>query len=192
LDWPAASGVPHLAVPEGVPLVVTPHQHDEILAVGGLLSMLGEAEVVAVTGDGAETVEALDRLGVRAPVVHRLGQPAGRIDERAVVRTLDGLLTPGRWCLSTWRGDGHPDHEAAGWAAEAACVKRGATLVEFPIWAWRWARPDDYRLPWRRARRVDLTRAARAAKADAVDVFRDRQHPAMLARFARPFEILFA
>lgn len=51
----------------------------------------------------------------------------------------------------------HPDDEAAGRAAAAACKATGAPLVEYPIWMWHWATPDDPAVPWHRARRVPLT-----------------------------------
>ncbi|MFD0523471.1 PIG-L deacetylase family protein [Paractinoplanes durhamensis] len=105
--------------------------------------MLGAADLVAVT-DGeashpgstvypqeelaairqAETDEALRRLRVTT-TVYRLGQPDGGIDEERLAADLARLLTPGRWCLTTWRGDGHPDHETVGRATARACAATG-------------------------------------------------------------------
>ncbi|MET0425091.1 MAG: PIG-L family deacetylase, partial [Actinoplanes sp.] len=126
------------------------------------------------------------------------------IDETALETTLTGLLTPGRWCLATWRADGHPDHEAVGRAAARACATTGATLLEYPIWTWHWSYPDSPDVPWHRARRIDLTPAARAAKAAAIEAFPSQIAPLgpdeadaailpphVLARFARPFEVVF-
>ncbi|MEV6631657.1 PIG-L family deacetylase [Actinoplanes sp. NPDC051470] len=222
-SWPAMKGWPAFPLdPPGPPLVVAPHPDDEILGVAGLMAMLGEAEVVAVT-DGeashpgstvhtraelaairrAETDEALARLQVDGPV-HRLGQADGGIDEDAVVAALVPLLTPGRWCLATWREDGHPDHERVGRAAARACAATGARLLEYPIWTWHWARPDDPDVPWHRARVIDLTPAAIAAKSAAIAAFPSQIAPLgpdpadaailpphVLARFARPFEVVF-
>lgn len=217
-DWPA------LALPTTAPLVVAPHPDDEVLGAGGLLARLSDVEVVAVT-DGeashpgstvltprelaarrrAETDEALRRLGLPAPRVHRLGHPDGGIDEAALTATLRTLLRPGRWCLASWRGDGHPDHEAVGRAAAAACAETGALLVEYPIWTWHWARPGDPRVPWERCRQVALTAAERAAKRHALAAFTTQVEPLgprpedapilpppVLARFDRPVEVLFA
>jgi LmbE family N-acetylglucosaminyl deacetylase len=223
-SWPAVAAWPALAVdPPGPPLVVAPHPDDEVLGVGGLLASLRAAEVVAVTDGEAshpgstvysrtelaglrrdETAEALRRLGLAGtPVVH-LGQPDGAIDEDAVAAALAERLTPGRWCLTTWSGDGHPDHEAVGRAAAAACAATGARLLEYPIWTWHWARPDDDRVPWRRARRVDLPPAARRAKEAAIQAFPSQiadlgpepgdaaiLPPHVLERFRRPFEVVF-
>lgn len=226
--WPRPAAWPALALDTRVepPLVVAPHPDDEVLGVGGLLAMLadlGGADVVVVT-DGeashpgstvfsqpelaairrAETRAACGLLGVGADAVDHLGHPDGKVDEAALAEALTARLTPGRWCVTTWRGDGHPDHEAVGQAAAAACRRTGATLLEFPIWTWHWADPDDPDVPWDRARRLDLTAAARTAKAAAIDAFRSQilplgpepadaaiLPPHVLARFARPYETLF-
>ena len=70
----------------------------------------------------------------------------------ALVPLLDGAGV----CLATWRGDGHPDHEAAGAAAAAVCSRLGVGLVEYPVWAWHWDDPADPALPLGTARRVPL------------------------------------
>jgi LmbE family N-acetylglucosaminyl deacetylase len=222
--WPAMTAWPELELrPDRPPLVVAPHPDDEILGVAGLLAMLGAADVVSVTDGEAshpgstvytpaqlaairrvETEEALSRLGLEQAEVHRLGQPDGGIDERAVTAALTDLLVPGRWCLATWRADGHPDHETVGRAAAAACAATGARLLEYPIWTWHWAEPDDPRVPWERARRIDLTPTAQLLKAAAIAAFPSQIAPLgpaeadaailpphVLARFARPFEVVF-
>jgi LmbE family N-acetylglucosaminyl deacetylase len=222
--WPAVSAWPRMTVEPGEPpLVVAPHPDDEILGVGGLLSLLSRAEVVAVTDGEAshpdstvytrqqlasvrreETSRALDRLGLPAAPIHRLGHPDGGIDEETLAAALTDRLSPGRWCLATWRGDGHPDHEAVGRAAARACAATGARLLEYPIWTWHWARPGDERVPWERALRLDLPPAARAAKAAAIAEFHSQiaalgpepgdasiLPPHILRRFARPYEVVF-
>jgi LmbE family N-acetylglucosaminyl deacetylase len=224
--WDAMTAWPVLALEAGPrpPLVVAPHPDDEILGVAGLMATLGAVELVAVT-DGeashpgstvhtpqrlaavrrAETAEALTRLGLGPAVVHRAGQPDGGIREDELTAFLTGRLAEGQWCLATWRGDGHPDHEAVGRAAARACAATGARLLEYPIWTWHWASPGDSRVPWDRARRIPLTPAAMAAKQAAIEAFPSQIHPLgpaaadaailpphVLARFARPFEVVFA
>jgi LmbE family N-acetylglucosaminyl deacetylase len=199
-------------------VVVAPHPDDEVLGVGGLLRHLPTATVVAVT-DGeashpdavslsaaqlrslrpAESVEALCRLGFRGPV-HRLRQPDNGIDEAALTARLIRLLGPGVPCLATWRGDGHPDHEAVGRAAAAACAATGAHFYEYPVWLWHWARPGEPGVPWHTACLVPLDAGALAAKGEAIEAFATQVHPVdgvtilpepVLARFRRPFEVLF-
>ncbi|WP_436535304.1 PIG-L deacetylase family protein [Actinoplanes sp. HUAS TT8] len=223
--WTAMRQWPELPLDSaGPPLIVAPHPDDEILGVAGLMFLLGAADLAAVT-DGeashpgstvhtpsalaairrAETTEALRRLGLGSAAVHRLGHPDGGIDEDTLAKELAGLLTPGRWCLTTWRGDGHPDHEATGRAAARACAETGARVLEYPIWAWHWSYPESPDVPWDRAHRVDLPPAAQAAKAAAIAAFPSQTAPLgpdpadaailpphVVARFTRPFEVIFA
>jgi len=231
--WPAPAAWPRLSVDAvSTPLVVAPHPDDEVLGVGGLLAMLaggvgvgvGVGVDVVVVTDGeashprsravnpdelaairrAETVAAGAVLGVDSSRLHYLQHPDGGIDESVLVGELCTYLVPGRWCFTTWRGDGHPDHETVGSAAADACTQTGAVLVEFPVWMWHWAEPDDPHVPWNRARRIELTGEARTAKARAVNAFRSQIRPLgpdpadaailpphVLARFARPYETVF-
>jgi LmbE family N-acetylglucosaminyl deacetylase len=75
--------------------------------------------------------------------------------------------------LAPWSGDGHPDHEACGRAAG----RTTAAVLEYPVWTWHWAEPDDVRVPWSRARRVDLDADTAARKAAAVGCFRTQVAP---------------
>jgi LmbE family N-acetylglucosaminyl deacetylase len=220
-QWPEPHRWPVLELDAAEPpLVVAPHPDDEILGVAGLMALIGAADVVAVTDGEAshpqstvysreklaarrreETDAALTQLGLEPVLVHRLGQPDGGIDEAALTAALRPLLWPGRWCCATWRHDGHPDHEAVGRAAAAACAQTGARLLEYPVWMWHWARPGDERVPWARARRVDLAHAVHLKKKAAIEEFRSQTEPLgpapadapilppwVLARFLRPFE----
>ncbi|MNE86457.1 hypothetical protein D3C80_1835600 [compost metagenome] len=103
--------------------------------------------------------------------------------------------------MATWRGDGHCDHEAVGRAAAHAAQARQVQLAEVPIWAWHWAQPDDPRLPWPRAHRLQLdeTRVAdkrKALNAHASQLEADGDNPPVLPPnlldcLLQPFELVF-
>lgn len=214
------------ALPEvawGMPrrvVVLAPHPDDEVLAVGGALHALdADVRIVAITDGEAshprsrtitpaelavrradERDVALGRLGIRAEVV-RLGEADGRVRDAALVPRLIPLVRGADLCLAPWEHDGHPDHDATGRAAIAACAAAGVALVRYPVWAWHWAEPDTLALG--QARKVTLSPAAQRAKAAAIAAYRSQiaplsaapgdeaiLPPAVLARFARPFEVV--
>ncbi len=183
-------------------VVVAAHPDDETLGVGGLAATLTErgvpVDVVSVSDGGAayRDLSAFDRirlegrrrnemdsaarfLGVRQPI--HLGFPDGRLGEHT--DTLTELLTlilldrPGMWCAATWRGDGHPDHEAVGASAAAAAHRAGNPLLEYPVWMWHWASPGDPDVPWGRAHSVAVTRSALGRKHHAINCFRSQMEP---------------
>ena len=207
-------GLPELALdpaPERA-VVVAPHPDDEVLGVGGLLALLGEAShpggsisphALAVVR-AAETIAALTALGLRADV-RGLHLPDGGREtlERPVVDAL--RLAPGTWLLGPWSGDGHPDHEAVGRGCADVAERDGARLLTYPVWAWHWACPADPRVPWDHAVGVTLPPAVRASKARAIAEFRTQIRPLgpdpadrpvlppqVLERFTRPWEVLFS
>jgi LmbE family N-acetylglucosaminyl deacetylase len=223
--------VPAISLEELAPtgqrlVVVAPHPDDEVLACGGLLARIGgcDAELLLISvtdgeashGDSLqwprarlrrerplESASALSRLGLDLQRLswERLGLADSKVDEQSVVEHLDRLLRPGDQVLTSWRADGHCDHEAVGRAAARATARIGARLIEVPIWAWHWARPQDPRLPWSRARKLLLDPETLARKRYAIDahisqVTPDRQAPPVLGaeaieRLAQPFELVF-
>lgn len=203
-DWLAADRPPALKLDECAGLVVVaPHPDDETLGIGATAAQLAASgvpvQLVAVSdGGGADpaasaaerlTLEARRRdelrcaaeiLKVGSPL--RLGLPDGRLTDHEdrlaalLTRCLDGR-PPGTWCAATWRGDGHPDHEAVGRAAAAACARTGVELIEYPVWMWHWAIPGDPDVPWHRARTVPLDDWAVQRKRQAAQCFRSQFEP---------------
>jgi LmbE family N-acetylglucosaminyl deacetylase len=207
-------------------VVVTPHPDDEVLGAGGLLQRMQracvETVVVAVTDGEAshprarllgcdlaatrthERRVALNRLGCRSARVFQLGLPdgavAGEVDR--LTDLISGLLGPDDLCVSPWRSDGHPDHDACGRAAAAAAASTRTPLLEYLVWAWHWARPETTEVPWRQCRRLELERRETARKRWATYAFTSQIRPSphdhdgrplladpVLRRFWRSFEV---
>ncbi|BBY31674.1 PIG-L deacetylase family protein [Mycolicibacterium sediminis] len=176
--------------------VVAPHPDDETLGFGATAATLRErgipVRIVSVTDGGgayphshldrgrlerdrrAEGERAAETLGLDPPI--SLGLPDGELTQHvsALTDALGDLLSgdpPGSWCAATWRGDGHPDHEAVGLAAAEACADGRARLLEYPVWMWHWALPDDEAVPWHRMSAVPLESSAVARKRSAIAAF---------------------
>lgn len=178
-------------------VIIAPHPDDEVLGCGGLMSQLIQLQrdllLISVTDGTAshpgsalwpaqrlataraqESANALQRLGVPADLDWLRGgfeDGAVAAHEAALQAFLQKHLLSTDVVFSTWRGDGHSDHEAVGRACANACAAVGAQCVEVPIWAWHWASPEDERLPWQRARKLLLDPASLARKREAVQAF---------------------
>jgi LmbE family N-acetylglucosaminyl deacetylase len=151
-----------------------------------------------------EAQVALKRLACGPMHVLRLGLPDGAVsnDVSRLTSAISDLLRPSDLCLTPWRSDGHPDHNATGGAAVAAAHVSGTPVLEYPIWAWHWSTPEDPSVPWPRCRRLDLSRRQVARKRWATSAFVSQIRPcgseartgpvlsdSVLRRFWRPFEM---
>ncbi len=221
-SWPA--WVPDPAWREVA--VCAAHPDDEVLGVGGTIAGLAadgvRVHLVAVTdGDAShpgsavlspaalararivESERALATLGAPGTRTTRLGLPDGGVarHEEELVVALTGAFTGADAVITTWTGDGHPDHDAVGRAAVDAAAALGLPLWQYPVWTWHWAAPGDPRVPWDRTRAVALTPAVVAAKRAAIGCFTTQIAPVgpdpailppeFLAHFARSFEVLW-
>ena len=205
--WDALAATDDTAlVPAGArAVIVAPHPDDEVLACGGLLRRLaarGADVLVVAVSDGTashpgsrrwpvwrlaaerprETQSALRVLGLSGSAharVVRAGLPDGAIRQHTdrLQGLLQRLLNPHDVVFTTWRHDGHPDHDATGDATAQAAQRASARLVEVAVWAWHWAAPGDARLPWARAQQLRLSPEEVRAKSRAMREFRSQIDP---------------
>lgn len=204
-------------------VVVAPHPDDEVLTCGGLLASLVEGAheglLISVTdGEGShpgslrwtpqrlrntrevESLTALTRLGLdlQSWDWQRLHLPDSGVKTLDLAERLRALIRPGDQLISTWRQDGHCDHEATALACAQVAAGCGARHIEAPVWAWHWAVPGDPRLPWARARRLDLDEAAVQRKREAIQAHASQLEgpepvlgERLLETLLQPFEMFF-
>jgi LmbE family N-acetylglucosaminyl deacetylase len=211
-------------------VIVAPHPDDEVLGCGGIMQLLAAAgrplQLISVTDGSAshpgsqrwpverlsvvrpqESAEALRRLGLP---MHSLKWLRGGFTDTQVAAQETGLsdfiasyLQASDVVFTTWREDGHSDHEAVGRASVEAARRVGAICHELPVWTWHWATPEDASVPWERARKILLSpthiaRKRHAAHAFASQLEGDRDvglgpvlAPYVLDRLLQPFEVVF-
>lgn len=183
-------------------VVVAAHPDDESLGAGGLLARCAAAGVPSTVllltdGDAShprspthsraalgerrrrESVVAAAALGVDADRLVHLGIPDGEVaaHEDDVVAAVVELVGDGRDALlvAPYRGDGHPDHEAAGRAAAVAAVRTDARLLEYPIWLLHAGEPSA--LEGVEVVHLALDEHERAAKRQAIAAHGSQVHP---------------
>ncbi|MDI3194036.1 bifunctional PIG-L family deacetylase/class I SAM-dependent methyltransferase [Pseudarthrobacter sp. AL07] len=178
-------------------VVLAAHPDDETLGAGGLLALLhslgADVEVLLCTaGEGSHpdsattTPEQLAavRLQEFAAAMRVLGM-AGRwrflgLPDRGLqelapeiagrLREAIGRFTgpPQQLAIvAPYRDDGHSDHNTLGAVAADVAGDDGHGLLEYPIWYWLWASPEDP--AWRSWARFPLSTEQQAAKRSAMD-----------------------
>lgn len=218
-------------VPAGArAVIIAPHPDDEVLGCGGMLQLLAAADrpvqLISVT-DGCASHPGserwpVERLSVIRPqesaeALRRLGMPMHQLkwlrggfadtqvaaQEPALSDFIERYLRPDDVVFTTWREDGHCDHEAVGRASADAARRVGASCHELPVWTWHWATPEDAVVPWQRARKILLTPEQVARKRHAVHAFASQLEgdpaaglapvlaPHILERLLQPFEVVF-
>jgi LmbE family N-acetylglucosaminyl deacetylase len=198
--WPELARLPAADITEWTSAaVIAAHPDDEVLGVGGLMSLLAargaRLALIAVT-DGeashpgiaepaaaaalaerraAERAAALAVLGASGAEVVQLRLPdtglAGREDE--ITFLLRRLVAGFDICLAPWEKDVHPDHEAVGRAARRVSPQ----TIFYPVWTWHWAFPGDPRVPWHSAVRVPLPPEVADRKRAAIACFASQLEP---------------
>jgi len=209
-------------------VVVAPHPDDEILTCGALLHLVaarGDAPLIVAVTDGEashpgspiwpperlrhartdETNAALAHLGIDASRVRRLHIPDGGVTAATpeLERQLAAIIAPGDVVITTWRFDGHPDHESTALACSAVARQRGARVLLAPVWGWHWSAPGDGAMPLTLARKLAVSADALARKRAALGCFHSQIEgdassgaapilPAFaMERVLHPFEIYF-
>lgn len=210
-------------------IVLAAHPDDESLGAGGLMARLhslgAQVRVLLCTAGEAShpdspstTPEQLAEVRLRefdgalgglVPGAdwQYLGLPDGKIAghrERIVAAIHEAAAATGQppqrvVVVAPYRNDGHIDHDTAGTAAAEAAGYAGYGLLEYPVWYWLWASPEDQawhtwlRLPLQPAEEQAKARAM-AAHSSQVSALSDQPGdevllpPGFLKHFARPWE----
>ncbi len=160
----------------------------------------------------SEAREALARLGVPAAASAFLRLPDGAVPSDSAIGFAEAVrgcrayledVTP-QTILLPWRRDPHPDHRATSQIIQAALAEltNKPRVLEYPVWAWERAAPEDLPQPHETAAfRLDIgsvavvKRQAIAAHVSQVTHLIDDDplgfwlSPEVLAHFERPWEV---
>jgi LmbE family N-acetylglucosaminyl deacetylase/SAM-dependent methyltransferase len=172
-------------------VVVAAHADDETLGAGGLIAEAGARGIpvtVIVVTDGSasnpgstvsaagvaairsrELRHAIGELASSATVVE-LGFPDGQTDEHRdlIAAALAAAVPAAAALVAPWRGDGHRDHRIVGELSAALAAANRMPLLEYPVWMWHWARPDEQDIPWSAMQSLALSESGAAAKRAAL------------------------
>lgn len=164
-------------------VVMAPHPDDETLSLGATLADLSaqdvDVTVVFVThgGDGPgstprriEGDRAIAALGGRISALW-WDMPDGALKsgQDEMSRRLAELIDEHTVVFAPVECDGHGDHDAVAAASEVAVRERSALLINYPIWLWHWATPED--MDWSRVRTLAPSLSGLGAKKSALGCY---------------------
>ncbi|WP_411698526.1 SAM-dependent methyltransferase, partial [Conyzicola sp.] len=112
--------------------------------------------------------------------VHLLGFPDGAVEgSRAAIATALAELLPETPTLvvAPWRGDEHVDHRVVGEICAELAAAGSRWMLEYPIWLWHWAAPDDAEVPWNRFVALTPRAEALAHKKNAISAYASQAEP---------------
>lgn len=196
----------HPRSPTTPPAVLGRRRRHEMTAATGHLAPGGRIDWLGLPDGRLARHEAELAAAVGRAVDGMVGGTVGGSVGGSVGGTVGGEVDrgPGTLVVSPWHADGHPDHEAVARAVAAGIAGCGTPSIhlEFPVWAWLWAGPDDPRLRPGGLRVLRLTAGEQRAKARAIAEHRSQIAPLgsgpgdeavltpdFLAHFRRSWEI---
>jgi len=177
--------------------IFAPHPDDEVLGCGGLLQQLtanGNSILIVYVTRGTqshpdssiyppnklgiiraqESVAALKALKIAQQVTTtHLDLTDGDVFSQKVkfINQLTDLIHPDDILVTPFVHDGHPDHEVTGQVVADFAKTHHLPCYQVLIWAWHWAQPNDQRIPWQNAFRLDLTADELQHKSAAIFCF---------------------
>ncbi|WP_347474244.1 PIG-L family deacetylase [Acinetobacter thermotolerans] len=183
--------------------IIAPHPDDEILGCAGMIQQLDAAgyEIVlfAVTNGTAshpnsslytpeqldlirprESLNALQTLNLSKPVQRialniQDGEVAQQRDQLAAA--LKQYLKSHDILVTAFEYDGHPDHEITGQVCKQVSIEMSLKCLQVLIWAWHWANPEDARIPWHKALKLELSSRQLKLKSKAMQCFKSQLEP---------------
>lgn len=180
--------------------IFSPHPDDEILGCGGLLQQLvanGNPILLVHVTHGTqshpesqlyppktldelrpkESKAALKALDIADQVtIASLNLTDGEVmaQKSKFTEHLSDIIQPDDILVAPFVHDGHPDHEATGQVVLDFAKAHNLPCYQVLIWAWHWAKPNDHRIPWQKAVRVDLTPQQLQRKSSAIACFKSQ------------------